>query len=147
MRIARTSAGMSLDGEPLIPMRSPFGLREGGDPDLSFNGSKESDPLRDYEDHVGSSPLTRPRDQELVDANPGPLESGRFTHRPYHPAFGEKSVVVVKQLPSVGVAYPSRGDKTCGIINDGIRKWSECTSYSGRTGTAADIVFFRGLSY
>jgi hypothetical protein len=83
-------------------MRSPFGLREGGDPDLSFLGWKESDPLPDYEDHVGIPPFTRPHDNELVDANPGTGDFVRPTYRPYHPAFGEQSMVVVNQPQSVG---------------------------------------------
>jgi hypothetical protein len=88
MRIARTSAGMNPDGEPLIPMRSPFGFREGGDPDLSFHGWQESDPLPDYEDHVGIPPFTRPHDNELIEADPETGDIARPAYRPYHPLFG-----------------------------------------------------------
>jgi hypothetical protein len=110
MRIARTSAGMSPDGEPLIPMRSPFGFREGGDPDLSFHDWQESDPLPDYEDHVGIPPFTRPHDTELVEveANLGTGDIGRPVYRPFHPSFGEASIVAVNQPQSVG-ANPTVG--------------------------------------
>jgi hypothetical protein len=94
MRIARSSAGMSPDGEPLIPMRSPFGIREGGDPDLFFAEWQESE---------GSS-LTRPRDQEMLQVNPGAIDGMIPHHRPFHPSFDEKSVVVVNQSSGLGVA-------------------------------------------
>ncbi len=43
MRVARTSAGMAPDGEPLIPLRSPAGIRLGSDSEFSFEEWTETD--------------------------------------------------------------------------------------------------------
>ncbi len=60
MRAARTAAGMDPSGEPLIPYRSPSGIREGSDPAFSLDGWLDSDPLPEYVDHSHGYTLTRP---------------------------------------------------------------------------------------
>jgi hypothetical protein len=104
MRIARSSVGMNPDGEPLIPMRSPLGIREGGDPELSFEAWQESDPLPEYVDHVRGSRLIHPRDRKLVQDNPEVIDGRVPDHRPFHPSFGAKSVVVVHKPPGFGIS-------------------------------------------
>ncbi len=110
MRAAHTSAGMSPNGEPLIPMRSPFGIREGSDPEYSFEGWTESDSLPEYEDHIQSGRLTRLRDRELVAEYD---ESPRVDVPPYypsHPSFGEASAVAVHLPPQMGGLAPDLSD-------------------------------------
>ncbi len=109
MRIARASTGMSQDGEPLVPFRSPIGIREGTDPNLSFGGWNETDPLPEYEDHVRGSRLTRPQDQELMDEAPETQtcrsredDQGAPGYRPCHSSFGNKSGVIVMNPPRMG---------------------------------------------
>jgi hypothetical protein len=109
MRIARAATGMSPDGEPLVPFRSPIGIREGTDPHLSFGGWDATDPLPEYEDHVRGSRLTRPQDQELMDETSETSlfqgradDHGRPGYRPCHPSFGEESGVVVTKPPRMG---------------------------------------------
>jgi hypothetical protein len=109
MRIARASAGMSPDGEPLVPMRSPFGMRDGSDPELSFEGWTESDPLPEYEDHVQGLGLTRPHDRELLGSTKEP-PFGEVFHRPYHPSFGDSSIVDVHAPPQMGGVCLTMGD-------------------------------------
>jgi hypothetical protein len=102
MRSARTSAGMNPNGEPLVPMRSPFGIRDGSDPEYSFEGWTESDSLPEYEDHICSGRLTRPRDRELVPEVEGLPRDAMPSYRPFHPAFGEGSAVAVHSPPKMG---------------------------------------------
>jgi hypothetical protein len=90
MRIARTSSGMNPEGEPLVPMRSPPGIREGSDPDLSFEGWTDTDPLPDYEDHIHGSRLTRPHDCEVFGAAEETLTAEEVpSYHPSHRSFGD----------------------------------------------------------
>jgi hypothetical protein len=103
MRSARSAAGMTPDGEPLVTFRSPPGIREGSDPDFSFDGWTESDPLPEYEDQSHGYPLTRPIDSELIGDEDDFRIPGTF-HYPSHPAFGETSVVAVRAPSRMGVS-------------------------------------------
>ncbi len=110
MRSARSAAGMSPEGEPLTPFRSPSGIREGSDPDFSFDGWSESDPLPEYEDQAHGYRLTRPLDVELLGDEGDFRSPGNQTHYPSHPAFGETSVVAVRAPPRMGA--PGSSNKT-----------------------------------
>ncbi len=103
MRLTRSAFGMSPDGEPLVPMRSPLRIREGADPELSFEGWTSDDPLPEYEDHVKGSRLTRPLNCEVFKAEEEiPITEELFSHYPSHPSFGEPSVVAVHDPPQMG---------------------------------------------
>jgi hypothetical protein len=106
MRAARTSAGMNPNGEPLIPFRSPSGIREGSDPEYSFENWTESDSLPEYEDHIHCGRLTRPQDRELVPEENGvPISDSQLYH-PHHPSFGEGSAVGIHRPPQMGGLAP-----------------------------------------
>jgi hypothetical protein len=103
MRAARSAAGMTPDGEPLLSFRSPPGIREGSDPDYSFDGWSESDPLPEYEDQAHGYRLTRPLDSELIGGEEN-LRSPDTFHYPSHPSFGNASVVAVRAPSRMGVS-------------------------------------------
>jgi hypothetical protein len=108
MRAARSAAGMHPDGEPLVPIRSPVGIREGADPGFSFDGWVESDPLPEYVDHVHGHKLTRPQDKELVRHQEADISSSTASsYYPSNPSFGEPSVVAVKPPPRMGSGVAS----------------------------------------
>jgi hypothetical protein len=113
MRIARTNSGMAAAGEPLIPFRSPIGILEGTDPDYSFEGWQETDPLPEYEDHVAGSKLTRPQDSELIDKPETTITGGQL-YRPHHPLFWEVSGVEVNPPPSMGRSMSKKEDGGAG---------------------------------
>jgi hypothetical protein len=105
MRAARHAAGLSPDGEQLIPYRSPPCMRGNSDLSYSFLDWSASDPLPTFEDHVSGVNLSRPLSGDVMlppshgltkfDNN---ATTGKF---PYHPAFGETSVVRVRIPPSL----------------------------------------------
>jgi hypothetical protein len=99
---ARSAAGMNPDAEPLIPFRSPSGIREGSDPDFSFDGWSESEPLPEYEDQAHGYSLTRSLDCELV-GDEVELHSDVPLHYPSHPSFGNVSVVGVRAPPRMSI--------------------------------------------
>jgi hypothetical protein len=115
MRAARSAAGMTPDGEPLIPFRSPSGICEGSDPDFSFDGWSESDPLPEYEDQAQAHGyrLTRPLDSELI-GEESDLRPSNTLHYPSHPSFGETSVVAVRAPSRMGISgsLSTKGDET-----------------------------------
>ena len=86
-------------------MRSPIGIREGTDPDLSFEGWTESDPLPEYDDHIHGVRLARPSDDEVFKANEEQPPLGIQSRRPFHPSFGDSSVVEVFVPPRMGVVH------------------------------------------
>jgi hypothetical protein len=102
MRAARSAAGMDPGGEPLVPFRSPSGIRAGSDPAYSFDGWSELDPLPEYIDHVHGYGFTRPRDDELVGTRNEERSPNGMSHYPFHPSFGVESVVAVKVPPKMG---------------------------------------------
>jgi hypothetical protein len=107
MRIARTSVGMSPEGEPLIPMRSPLGIREGSDPEVSFGVWADTDPLPEYEDHVRGSRLTTPQDCEAYGTAEDLAAEEVPSYHPSHRSFGDPSAVAVRAPPRLGGSQDS----------------------------------------
>jgi hypothetical protein len=99
MRIARQAAGLSSNGEPLIPLRSPLCMRGEGDSSHSFSNWSSRDPLPSYEDHVTGVPLSQPFSTRTLMPLPSLKPTSGPYHLPSHPAFGEASVVKVS-VPS-----------------------------------------------
>jgi hypothetical protein len=99
MRTARSRNGLNLEGNVIIPYRSPLSVREGGDTNLSFQGWHESAPLPEFQDHVTGHKLM----------NPPPIKSkttlAPSVDHPYeypnNPIFGPSSVVRVPCPPKL----------------------------------------------
>ncbi len=60
--------------------------------------------MPEYEDHVTSTRLIRPPDQELIGMISDPLTETIPISRPFHPAFGWKSSVKVRAPPRMGAS-------------------------------------------
>jgi hypothetical protein len=99
MRIARQAAGLNPSGEPLIPYRSPLYVNGEDDSPHSFRNWCYSNPLPTYEDHVSGITLSQPFSAVSILPPAGPERAVDSYHLPFHPAFGEQSVVRVN-LPS-----------------------------------------------
>jgi hypothetical protein len=97
MRMARTAAGLSADGETFATFRSPLGFPNIQD-DLSFQTWTPDEPLPTFDDHVSGSPLedisVSTRDSSVECPPDWPR---RF---PHHEAFGPCSTVAVPVPPS-----------------------------------------------
>jgi hypothetical protein len=96
MRTVRSREGLHVDGDVIIPYRSPLSVRNGGDEDLSFKEWSEREPLPLYQDHVTGYNLTRPGGLRPR-CDPKPDES-QYVH-PNHPSFGPQSMVKVPYVP------------------------------------------------
>jgi hypothetical protein len=110
MRAARASAGLDPEGEPLVPFRSPERIRAGEDPDLSFQGWTDQDPLPEYEDHVLGPSLRRPKDCEVTEAENQRVSLEIPSYHPSHPSFGGTSGVAVMAPPKMGRVDHTRKD-------------------------------------
>ena len=99
MRIARQAAGLNPSGEPIIPFRSPLYLTGENDSPHSFRDWRYPDPLPTYDDHVSGIHLSQPFSASSVLLPERPERDSNLYHLPFHPAFGEQSVVKV-HLPS-----------------------------------------------
>jgi hypothetical protein len=62
MRHARSNEGLSIDGDAIIPYRSPDSVRVGGDAGLSFNDWNTNQPLPDFQDHITGYNLLKPNE-------------------------------------------------------------------------------------
>jgi hypothetical protein len=96
MRRARQASGLSPDGEPVIPFRSPLSMRGEKGSDYHFDEWSYADPLPEYEDHVLGVKLSHPVSDGLVFPPQNPAISERGRYFPTHPAFGPTSVVPVR---------------------------------------------------
>ncbi len=99
MRIARQASGLSQEGEPLIPFRSPLCMRGDGDSPFSFQDWNPSDPLPVYEDHVKGVKISQPFSAGAMIRSAVPERANESFHFPFHQAFEEQSVVKV-HVPS-----------------------------------------------
>ena len=97
MRTARTMNGLGLEGDVIIPYRSPSSIQLVDDPILSFQDWKDNDPLPEFQDHVSGYPLSRPV-VERVETTPTPTDDDAFVY-PDNPAFGPPSVVKTSRVP------------------------------------------------
>jgi hypothetical protein len=93
MRTARANEGLSLEGDVIIPYRSPESVRAGGPESLSFQEWDHHQPIPDYQDHITGHKLVRPSHQVWLDCKPKPLDYP--TVQPNDPRFGPQSVVKV----------------------------------------------------
>ena len=98
MRAARTKNGLSIEGDVIIPYRSPSSLQAEEDQTLSFQDWTDSDPLPDFQDHVSGYKLNQPVGEQLESALP--RDSNDFVF-PDNPAFGPPSVVKTRGVPKV----------------------------------------------
>jgi hypothetical protein len=89
---------LQVDGDVIIPYRSPLSVRNGGDEDLSFKDWDEEQPLPSYQDHVTGYGLAQPRSLRPR-SDPKPDES-QYVH-PSHSSFGPPSMV---KVPYVSVS-------------------------------------------
>ncbi len=103
MRIARQAAGLNPSGEPIVPFRSPLCLNGEADSHHSFRNWRHPDPLPPYEDHVSGVKLSQPfSTRTLIPSSQPKMTSGPY-HLPYHPAFGEESIIKVHVHPYLRV--------------------------------------------
>jgi hypothetical protein len=110
MRAARQAAGLAPDGESLVPYRSPPSMRGTSDLSYSFLDWSVVDPLPNFEDHVSGIKLTRPLSGDVMVPPPrGSDDEEAIGKFPYHPAFGETSVVRVRVPPRL------RGDESVDV--------------------------------
>ena len=101
MRLARQASGLSQEGEPILPFRSPLCMRGDYDSPHSFRDWGSSDPLPAYEDHVKGVTLSQPFSAGVMSRPSVPQRTVESYHHPFHPAFGEQSVVRVHVPPSL----------------------------------------------
>jgi hypothetical protein len=93
MRNARAKEGLCLEGDTIIPYRSPESVRVGGQEDFSFRDWDINQPIPDYQDHVTGHNLTRPNKPLIKETEAKPL--GYPYVQPNDPRFGPPSVVKV----------------------------------------------------
>jgi hypothetical protein len=95
MRNARSQNGLPLNGDSIVPYRSPETMRDGEKDEFSFCGWTVDDPLPEFQDHVSGHKLTRPAiEKTTIDQ----VEETSFVN-PSHPMFGPVSVVKVHTPP------------------------------------------------
>jgi hypothetical protein len=92
MRSVRSREGLHVDGDQIIPYRSPLSVRDGGDERLSFQDWDDHQPLPHYQDHITGFNLSQPCVQKERDV-PN-LEDTLYVY-PNNPNFGPPSVVKV----------------------------------------------------
>jgi hypothetical protein len=104
MRSVRSREGLRVDGDIIIPYRSPLSVRDGGDADLSFQDWDDRQPLPQYQDHVTGFNLSQP-DIRRMKRDPKPADMS-YVH-PNHPSFGPPSVVKVPYQRPLSVSSDS----------------------------------------
>ena len=92
MRNARAAEGLSVEGDVIVPYRSPVSVRHGCQEDLSFRDWEDHQPLPQYQDHVTGFKLKRPKVAHKT-SEPWPIEHPYVL--PSDPRFGPPSVVRV----------------------------------------------------
>jgi hypothetical protein len=95
MRSARARDGLSLEGDAIIPYRSPALVRNGVDKDTSFRDWDISQPIPDFHDHVTGQQLNKPIQDNTTSLKE--CEVKEFVY-PNNPRFGPASVV---KIPTV----------------------------------------------
>ena len=108
MRTARTKNGLGLEGDVIIPYRSPSSIQMEDDPMLSFQDWKDNDPLPEFQDHVSGYPLSQPA-MEQMETTQAPTDEDAFVY-PDNPAFGPPSVVKTSRVPRVKQKFQGVGD-------------------------------------
>ena len=110
MRVARSASGLTSDGEPVVPFRSPLGADglDGATDDLSFQSWQHGDGLPSYDDHVTGFDLAdsseSPRTSSVAPPSDWP------TRYPHHEAFGPCSTVAVPVPPRFPTGLPRVAD-------------------------------------
>ncbi len=110
MRAARTKNGLGVEGDVIIPYRSPASIQAVEDQTLSFQDWTDNDPLPEYQDHVSGYTLNRPVGEGL-ESTPPHSDQTAFVY-PDNPAFGPPSVVKTPGVPKVSrrVEDKARGE-------------------------------------
>jgi hypothetical protein len=101
MRSVRSREGLHVDGDMIIPYRSPLSVRDGGDAMLSFQDWDDRQPLPQYQDHVTGYNLSQPCFQRMGH-DPEPADTPYVC--PNNPNFGPPSVVKVPYHKSLSVS-------------------------------------------
>lgn len=109
MRSVRSKESLSIDGDVIIPYRSPEAVRGGSDLDLSFRDWSEQQPLPQYQDHVTGFNLSQPRMTRKTTA-PKPTDYPYV--QPNNPSFGPPSVVKVPYQPLPAPLFNTNGEAT-----------------------------------
>jgi hypothetical protein len=99
MRTARQAAGLNPNGEPLVPFRSSLCMRGESESPHSFRNWGFPDPLPLYEDHISGVKLSQPFSAGIMTPSIIPERVSGSYHLPFHPVFGQQSVVQVR-IPS-----------------------------------------------
>jgi hypothetical protein len=97
MRNVRAQQGMTIEGDVIIPYRSPVSMREGCQADLSFTDWEESHPLPQYQDHITGFRLAPPTKSREA-SSPKPTDHPFV--KPNDSRFGPPSVVKVPYIPT-----------------------------------------------
>ncbi len=97
MRTARTKNGLGIEGDVIIPYRSPSSIQVADDPMLSFHDWNDNDPLPEFQDHVSGYTLNRHVEGQVETTPPYP-DDAAFVY-PDNPAFGPPSVVKTSRVP------------------------------------------------
>jgi hypothetical protein len=105
MRNARATEGLCVDGETIIPYRSPDSVRAGSMEELSFKDWNIQQPIPEYQDHISGHRLQGPDHPMFPTDEPKPLDYP--TVQPNDSLFGPPSVVKVPHRAAV-----TSGDET-----------------------------------
>ena len=97
MRSVRSREGLAVDGDVIIPYRSPMSVRDGGEAELSFGDWDERHAIPEYQDHVTGYNLSQPDSLGRTHRTSKP-EGKSYVH-PNNPNFGPPSVVKVSYEP------------------------------------------------
>ncbi len=97
MRNVRSQQGMKIEGDVIIPYRSPITIREGCQADLSFTDWEETHPLPQYQDHITGFHLAQPT-KSRGSSSPKPTDYPFV--KPNDSRFGPPSVVKVPYIPA-----------------------------------------------
>ncbi len=125
MRTARTRNGLSVEGDSIIPYRSPRSIRNNGEDVTSFRDWNISQPIPAFHDHVTGQLMTRPPVPKMTPVHERDVTKYVY---PNNPHFGPPSVVRVpvefKEDIRV-VKSVSRSDADDGRINelDGVQNY------------------------
>jgi hypothetical protein len=108
MRKVRANEGLSVEGDVILPYRSPVSVRHGCQEDLSFQDWEDHQPLPQYQDHVTGFRLKRPKGTRKK-GEPRPAEHPYVL--PNDPRFGPPSVVRVPfQTTPSGLSHEKEPD-------------------------------------
>jgi hypothetical protein len=124
MRTARTRDGLNVEGDSIIPYRSPRSIRDSGEDVTSFRNWNTNQPIPAFHDHVTGQLMTRPPVPKMT-----PVREREVTKYVYpnNPHFGPPSVVKVpvEFKEEIGVAkFVARSEVDEGNIHEleGVRK-------------------------